>query len=150
MPSNVTDYLFAWMAALPFSRSRHFTIPLFFLWDSGGAKMSIHNAKLLLTLKTVISAMFLGRLKGTDTVLHSLYLNLSAPLQRVWKKYGLMMQSSGFWPESRALQGNRCLGAGLQQQSRAVLNKLLYVHPPRALNWWSRESDYTSLYSRWC
>lgn len=51
--------------------------------------------------------MYLGRLKGTDSVLHSLYVNLNAPSQRhfVWRKYGLTKQSSAFWPESRALRG---------------------------------------------
>lgn len=57
------------MTALPFSRSRHFTIPLFPLWDNAVLKWAFSVQKLLLTLKTFISAMYLGRLKGTDSVL---------------------------------------------------------------------------------
>lgn len=67
--------------------------------------MSICGAKLLLTLKTFTSATYLGCLKGIDSVLYGLYLNLNAPSQLhcVWRKYGLIMQS--IQPERRAPLG---------------------------------------------
>lgn len=66
--------------------------------------MSMHGTKLLFTLKMFTSGMYLGCLKGTGCVLHSLYLNLNK-LHCVWRKYCHMMQSSGFEPEGRAPLG---------------------------------------------